>query len=402
VRVLGEDLVLYRDRSGTFGLLDRWCPHRRFDLAYGTTEPCGIRCSYHGWRFNETGACLEQPFEDLQNPGAAFKEATRTAAYPVQALGGLVWGYLGPAPAPLLPDWAGFYTPGYTILSFLHLPCNWLQIMEGFYDPVHVEWLHDRWSYRLHGQDVPETRPRHTAFRWIDFEYGVVFQRKLEGSDRWLADRTVIFPNIDGAGGQGWYLTWLVPVDRVNTVAVYRLTITSWKTPFGQIAISPKAEFDQPRIPCHRTRAALDAQQGPSKDFGSHLVSQDYAAWLGQGALVDRTRERLSKSDAGVIMFRRKLMEQAKIVASGGDPLGTIRSPERNRRITLPGARQNYGLHGEGLPGMVGDDDVMLRAFLPFDLPLEIKEDINQAMAKLVAGRRPAWWNKRKPASGDR
>lgn len=397
VRVLGEDLVLYRDQAGTYGLLDRWCPHRRFDLAYGTTEACGLRCSYHGWRFDEAGRCLEQPFEDTQSSSPTFRDNTRTASYPIQVSGGLIWAYLGPAPAPLLPDWAGFYIPGYTIVSFLHVPCNWVQIMEGFYDPVHVEWLHDRWSYRLHEKEVPETRPRHTAFRWIDFEYGVVFQRKLEGSDRWLADRTVLFPNIDGAGGQGWYLTWLVPIDDLNTLVAYRLTITSWKTAFGQIAISPKAQFDQPRIPCHRTSAALDAQRGPTKDLGSHLISQDAAAWLSLGPLVDRTRERLSQTDAGVIMFRKKLLEQAAIVANGGDPLGTIRSPEKNRRITLPGARKNYGLQGEGLPGMAGDDDVMLRAFLPFDLPADIKEGINAAMSKLVEGRRPTWWKKKRP-----
>jgi 5,5'-dehydrodivanillate O-demethylase oxygenase subunit len=400
VRILGEDLVLYKDGQGSYGLLDRWCPHRRFDLAYGTIEQCGLRCSYHGWRFDEAGRCLEQPFEDVQDRSSAFKERIRTRAYPVQVCGGLIWTYLGPEPAPLLPDWAGFYTPGYTIVSLVHVPCNWVQIMEGFYDPVHVEWLHDRWSYRLHGKEVPNTRPRHSAFRWIDFEYGVVFQRKLEGSDRWLADRTVVFPNIDGAGGQGWYLTWLVPVDELNTLVVYRLTITSWKTAFGQILISPKAEFNQPQIPCHRTRAMLDAQQGPTKDFGSHLISQDYAAWSGLGPLVDRTRERLATSDAGVIMFRKKLIEQAKIVAGGGDPIGTIRLPAKNRRITLPGARKNYGLHGEGLPGMVGEDDVMLRAFLPFDLPDAIKEAVDEAMSKLVADRRPTSW-KRKPRASD-
>jgi hypothetical protein len=246
---------------------------------------------------------------------------------------------------------------------------------------------------------VPPTRPRHTAFRWIDFEYGVVFQRQLEGSDRWLADRTVLFPNIDAAGGQGWYLTWLVPIDELNTLVAYRLTITSWKTAFGQIMISPKAEFDQPHVPCHRTRAALDPQHGPTEDFGSHLISQDYAAWLGAGPLVDRTRERLARSDAGVIMFRKRLMEQAKIVASGRDPIGTIRLPEKNLKITLPGARRNYGLHAEGLPGMVGADDVMLRAFLPFDLPDAIKEEINEAMSKLVADRRPVAWKRKPPGS---
>ena len=394
VRILGEDLVVYKDRHGRYGLLERWCPHRQFDLAYGTVEDCGLRCSYHGWRFDERGACLEQPFEDAQNPDAEFRQRVRTRAYAVQAFGGFIWAYLGPEPAPLIPDWAGFYTPGYTVLSCLHVPCNWVQIMEGFYDPVHVEWLHDRWSYRLHGHDVPESRPRHLAFRWLDFDYGVVFQRKLKGSDDWLADRTVLFPNVDGAGGQGWYLTWVVPVDDVNTILVYRLTITNWKTPFGQIVISPKAEFDQPVIPCHRTSAVVDAQPGATAALGSNLISQDVVAWLGQGPRADRTHEHLTQADAGVIMFRKRLFEQARVAAEGGDPIGIIRDPAKNRRINLPGPRKNYGLKGEGLPGMEGDDDVMLKAFLPFDLPVEIKQAIGEAMSKAVAGRRPASWTR--------
>ncbi|MGE0704098.1 MAG: Rieske 2Fe-2S domain-containing protein [Vicinamibacterales bacterium] len=397
VRVFGEDLVVYKDLAGQYGLLDRRCPHRRFDLAFGTPESCGLRCSYHGWRFDHTGQCIEQPFEDVQASSTAFRDATATTSYPVQSCGGLIWGYFGPQPAPLLPDWAGFHIPGYTVVSFMHVPCNWVQIMEGLHDPVHVEWLHDRWSYRLHGHEVPESRPRHTAFRWIDFEYGVVYQRQFEGSDQWHADRTVIFPNIDGAGGQGTSLTWLVPMDELNTMVVYRVAITNWKTPFGQVVISPKAGFEQTEIPCHRTKAAYDAVEGAGKDTGSHLVSQDALAWMSLGPLVDRTRERLSATDAGIIMFRKKLLEQARLVAGGGDPMGTIRDPARNRRITLPGARKNYGLQAEGLPGMVGDDDISLRAFLPFDLPEDIKASIDEAMSKLVADRRPGWWGKRRP-----
>src|SRR6185369_2326482 len=115
------------------------------------------------------------------------------------------------------------------------------------------------------------------------------------------------------------------------------------------------------------------------------------------------TQERLSTVDAGVIMFRKKLIEQARIVAAGGDPIGIIRDPSKNRRISLPGARKNYGLNGEGLPGMVGSDDVMLRAFLPFDLPASMKQAINEAMSALVRGRRPMAWNKKKrSAASDR
>jgi len=394
VRVLGEDLVLYKDEGGALGLVDRRCPHRRADLAHGTVEATGIRCSYHGWHFDGQGRCLAQPFEEAVRPDSTFKERVRIAAHPVVAKAGLVWAYLGPEPAPLLPDWAGFHAQGYTVVALLHVPCNWLQIAENLYDPVHGEWLHDRWSYRLRGREVPRFRPRHTAIRWLDFEYGAVFQRKLAGSDRWLADRTVVFPNLDAAAGQGWALTWVVPVDDTHTLLAYRLTITNWRSPLGQVMIPPRGHAGQERIPAYRTSARLDPEQGPHPDLASHVVSQDCAAWLGPGPVADRTREHLGESDRGVIMFRKNLLEQARIVARGGDPQGVIRDPEKNRRITLPGGRRNYGLRGEGLPGLVGDDDPVLRAFLPFDLPQEIKEEVDKAMSALIEGLRPDWWKR--------
>jgi 5,5'-dehydrodivanillate O-demethylase len=394
LRVLGEDLVVYRDLSGGYGLIDRHCPHRGFDLAFGSVEERGIRCNHHGWRFDEGGNCLEQPFEETVHPASTFKARIKTRSYAVCAKAGLLWAYLGPEPAPLIPDWAGFYGPGVTVVAFLHVPCNWVQVMEGFYDPVHVEWLHDRWSYRLNGGEVPPRRPTHTAFRWLDFEYGVVFQRKLSGSDRWLADRTVVFPNLDGAGGQGSYLTWVVPMDEENTLLVYRHTITSWKTPLGQVMVPLDRGTEPEPTFAYRKRATLDANAPVPADFGSHLVSQDYASWLGPGAIVDRTREHLGESDRGIIMFREKLLEQAELVARGGDPRGVIRDPATNHKIVLPGARRGYGVRGEGLPGLVGDDDVMLRAFLPFDVPEAVKSAVDAAMSRLVEGLRPDWWKR--------
>ena len=101
---LGEDLVLYRDLGGRYGLVERQCPHRRADLAYGFVEECGLRCHYHGWLYDETGRCTAQPYEDIAHPEARLKDKVRLKAYPVQALGGLLWAYLGPQPAPLVPN----------------------------------------------------------------------------------------------------------------------------------------------------------------------------------------------------------------------------------------------------------------------------------------------------------
>ena len=147
VRVLGEDLVLYKDRSGTLGLIDRLCAHRRVDLSYGIPEEHGLRCMYHGWLYDETGQCIEQPFEETVHPDGRFKEKVRVASYPVEELGGLVFAYLGPQPAPLLPRWEPFqWEDGWSDIGTAELPCNWLQCMENSLDPVHLEWLHGYWG----------------------------------------------------------------------------------------------------------------------------------------------------------------------------------------------------------------------------------------------------------------
>lgn len=143
VRILGEDLVLYKDGSGKIGLIERYCPHRRVDLSYGIPEQSGLRCMYHGWQFNEYGQCIEQPFEETVRPDGRFKEKVQIASYPVEELGGLLWAYLGPSPAPLLPRWDLFVWDGVLKdIGTTILPCNWLQCMENSLDPVHLEWLH--------------------------------------------------------------------------------------------------------------------------------------------------------------------------------------------------------------------------------------------------------------------
>ena len=140
VRLMGEDLVLYKDLSGAFGLIDRHCAHRRADLSFGMTEKNGLRCNYHGWLFNEAGKCMEQPFEDPCFPDRNMKDRVSLRAYPVQAKGGMLWTYMGPLPAPLLPDWEAFSWPnGYSQVVLSEVPCNWFQCQENSIDPVHFE-----------------------------------------------------------------------------------------------------------------------------------------------------------------------------------------------------------------------------------------------------------------------
>src|SRR5205814_2768881 len=123
IRLFGEDLVLYKDLEGTFGLIDRQCAHRRADLSYGFVEACGLRCNYHGWRFDQTGRCIEQPFDDVAASEAQFKDKIRIKSYPVEALAGLIWAYLGPQPAPLVPNWEPFsWQNGFRQIVFAEVP----------------------------------------------------------------------------------------------------------------------------------------------------------------------------------------------------------------------------------------------------------------------------------------
>ncbi|MEA3024786.1 MAG: 5,5-dehydrodivanillate O-demethylase oxygenase subunit, partial [Alphaproteobacteria bacterium] len=141
IRLLGEDLVLYRDKQGRMGLIAEQCPHRRASLAYGMPTDDGIRCPYHGWEFGHQGQCLSQPNEPEKS---SFKSKIKTPAYPVEEMGGMFWAYMGSAEEkPLLPRIDGFVTDGaIRMCGRALIPVNWLQIMENSLDPIHTEWLH--------------------------------------------------------------------------------------------------------------------------------------------------------------------------------------------------------------------------------------------------------------------
>ena len=200
VRLFGEDLVLYRDKAGAYGLLDRHCPHRRADLSYGWVEDCGLRCNYHGWKYDEAGRCIDQPYEEMAHPEAHYKDRITIKAYPVEAKAGLLWAYLGPQPAPLCPTWEPFtWENGFVQVVFSEVPCNWLQCQENSIDPVHFEWLHSNWSLALRDQRDGQKPPAHLKIGFDEFEYGFVYRRVMEGGseqdDLWTVGRTCLWPN---------------------------------------------------------------------------------------------------------------------------------------------------------------------------------------------------------------
>ena len=219
IRLMGENLVLYKDLGGTFGLVDRHCPHRRADMSYGWVEASGIRCSYHGWRYDETGACIDQPYEDTTNPKPS-KSGCEIKAYPVREMAGLLWAYMGPLPAPELPVWEPFnWQNGFREIVLADVPCNWFQAQENSIDPVHFEWMHDNWTNRCAA--ATSTAPKHLKLKFEEFEHGFTYKRVREGQSEedkyWTVGRVALWPN-------GFYLgrhfEWRVPVDDENTLSV--------------------------------------------------------------------------------------------------------------------------------------------------------------------------------------
>jgi 5,5'-dehydrodivanillate O-demethylase len=353
VRLMGEDLVLYKDLSGTFGLVDRHCPHRRADLSYGFVEACGLRCNYHGWMFNEDGRCLEQPYDDLAHGEARFKEKVTIKAYPVEAKGGLLWAYLGPAPAPLVPTWEPFtYKNGFVQIVFAEVPCNWFQAQENSIDPVHFEWMHRNWSTRLRGQRGPYA-PRHRKLAFDEFEYGYAYRRVTEDIDEsdplWTVGRVCLWPNALFTG----HFEWRVPVDDGNMLSV------TWH--FTRVP-SEREPYVQESIP---------AWYGPIKDpltgrwISSHVMNQDFIAWVGQGTVADRTKEHLAASDRGVTMIRKRFFEDLEAIARGEDPKAIVRDPAKNVRIDLPIVDRKLMIEGAPLKAMLDSSyAIQLRGYI--------------------------------------
>lgn len=334
MRLLGEDLVLYRDLSGTFGLVDRRCPHRRADLAFGMVEQCGLRCSYHGWRMDEQGNCAEQPYEDHAHPERDMKSRIRTKAYPAQVKGGMVWAYLGPQPAPLLPDWEPFsWKNGFTQVVISTVPCNWFQCQENSIDPVHFEWMHENWGQRLRGGDSAYG-PTHLKLDFDEFDYGFVYKRVKENTSEddplWTVGRVCLWPN---GFFLGEHFEWRVPIDDENTLSV------TWK--FTRVPRESEP-YEQSKIP---------TWMGPTHDaegnwINTHVMNQDFLAWVGQGVIADRTQENLGASDRGIAMIRRRFFEEMDAIASGAEAKGTLRDPAQNHQVKLPIADRESVLRG--------------------------------------------------------
>lgn len=336
-RLLGEDLVLFRDGLGQLGLLEERCPHRRASLVYGSVEDAGLRCGYHGWLYDRSGQCLEQPAEPA---GTSFHNRIKAEAFKVQALGGLIFAYLGPDPAPLLPRFDVFVWENvWRDIGHATLPCNWLQIMENNVDPHHVEWLHGAYGTFLRelvGKETPTVvSKRHVRVAFDPFEFGIIKRRLLEGqsedAEDWTIGHPLVFPNMVRVGGGGLHFSQIrVPLDDTHT---WHLWYQCYRSPDGT-ALPEQEDIPSYEVPIYDDNGEFVVD---------YIDGQDLMAWITQGAIADRTAEHLGKSDIGVITLRRMFDEQMAAVSEGRDPLGTVRDEKRNEIIRLPQEEAMFG-----------------------------------------------------------
>ncbi|MFM9968275.1 MAG: Rieske 2Fe-2S domain-containing protein [Burkholderiales bacterium] len=350
VKLLGEELVVFRlrPRHGEsqirYGLIALQCRHRRASMAYGRVDDEGIRCPYHGWKYDVRGRCVEQPAEP---PDSTFKSRIHQPAYPVQRLAGLLFAYMGPEPAPLLPRWDVLVREDgkRRVVIESVMDCNWVQPMENSVDPAHFHWLHGSLSApgALGPRYLGKYQEQH---QFIAFEYGILKRRITPGKNPadppMVDEHPMIFPTIlrldldvrdanQKVQAIQHIIQLRVPIDDTHT-KVYRIDFTPSATDRSPPDEEPSYEY-----------CALKNAAG---EYNMEIVTaQDSMAWETQGAITDRTQEHLATSDRGVVMFRRMLKEQIEIVRNGGDPMGVVRDPAKNKIIELDSINERIGLY---------------------------------------------------------
>ena len=321
VRLLGEDLVLFRTKQNDLGLLGRHCCHRGTSLEYGIITDDGISCCYHGWHYAVDGTILDTP----NDPASRLKETLRHTAYPVFEWRGIVFGYLGATelipPFPKLDVWQEEDTE--MVPYAYHYPCNWLQVHENSQDPVHNVFLHTRSS----GVQFVEARGAMPLMDFFETPIGVMsLQARRWNANVWVRINEVIMPNMNQGGAiwergdnakcfqRGSGTSWKVPIDDSNTQVI------GWR--FLNDRVDPDGRGDRSRIGW----GMIDSfgQHADDRPYEDHQRRPgDYDVMTGQGAINVHALENLTATDRGIALIRRKLRRGIKAVNEGrslGDP----------------------------------------------------------------------------------
>ena len=343
ITLLGERLVAFRDTNGAVGLLDNHCPHRRASLFFGRNEECGLRCVYHGWKFDVDGVCVDMPSEPAESN---FKDKVTITAYPTQEQAGLVWTYMGPAALlPQMPQMEWMMVPdSHRVLTKSLQECNFVQGIEGEIDSSHLPFLHARLdSLERSASATNFSRrytPRDTTPRWkvLDTDYGIVLGAKRNAetnSDYWRINHVMAPVYTTIASDPGLFIigrAW-VPMDDDFTWVIG----FAWAPdrPLEESELAARKSEDRAviegtwkRIRNRENDYLIDRHLQKTVSFtgictleGDTLFrDQDSAIVEGMGSIVDRRREHLGTSDTAIIRMRRRWLGMAKDLQEGTEP----------------------------------------------------------------------------------
>jgi phenylpropionate dioxygenase-like ring-hydroxylating dioxygenase large terminal subunit len=320
VKILGEELVVFRDRSGTVGLLELHCPHRGASLEYGLIDAKGIRCCYHGWLFAADGTILETPGEPAHS---TLKDRLHHGAYPIHEYGGIVFAYMGPLDRqPPFPVYDSLVRPGYRLMPGRQYfyPCNWLQIMENAMDPVHAAFLHTIISGAIFTKEfgvLPE-------LEFVETPVGMMYigTRRVE-HNIWVRMVEAVLPNLQQVGpiwedghrehafSGPMVSRWIVPQDDTNTMFIEFRHISETE------GVTPAWWADRSiMLP---GQLAADSYEAGQRHPG------DYEAQVSQRPIAIHGLEHIGATDRGVMMFRNQTRRGIRAVQADRDPVGLCR-----------------------------------------------------------------------------
>jgi len=379
VRLLGEDLIAFRDTEGRVGLVAQACPHRGASLFFGRNEESGLRCVYHGWKFDVEGTCVDMPSEPADSN---FKGKVRATAYPTVESGGVVWTYMGPREkmtalrpivSPGLPreQWKAMKVIGY---------CNWVQGLEGNVDAAHTSWLHRRLEFGTYEPDETD-RPGYPSLNMTFLIWATDGAPRLETHDTWYGFRYAGLRRTPGGHTHARVTDFIMPSLTYIPVApvggndcIVMAPIDDHSYWRYHIATKPAVRMRDgtPQvIPANRPGGIMQRTWLPENDYNidrenqridhytgiaGGAIPQDQAVTESMGVVYDRTREHLGTSDRAIIRMRRLLIQAARDLADGIEPPAIDPALDYNgfrsaEKILAPG--EDWRLLG------TGDDPVM-------------------------------------------
>jgi len=363
VRLLGEDLIAFRDTSGAVGLVDAYCPHRRAPLFFGRNEECGLGCVYHGWKFDRHGDCVDMPSEPA---GTTLQAKVKLLAYPCVEKGGVVWTYMGPREQqPPEPDYEWMRAPAtHRAVSKTFENCNFLQALEGGLDTSHSSFAHNNFKSDKSEPRQRDRSPRIDVER-TDYGYYYVSNRSLAEDGNYVRVYQYFLPAQQlRSNSVGWFggknerpridgHIWM-PIDDEHSWVYNFMCAYDETIPFDEEWIeqreSSMGRGSKDLIPgtfqLKRNQSndyLLDRQMQKTQNYTGivGINTQDFALQEGMGPTCDRSKEFLGTSDKAVVAMRRLLQEAIATVEQGGMPRGvdpvSYRAIRPHDRIVQPG-----------------------------------------------------------------